>query len=142
MTDFSQDQIDTLHYNALIFSSLSLFGSICIMIMFYRCHHRGVHQKIILYMTISDFIGATGFIFSRTFLGKSPGCEIQACLIQISLSGCFWNTIVGINYYRQTVLVLTDEEIQFKYYHIIAWSFPICSAIIGLYFKSQKFIYC
>ncbi|OMJ85000.1 hypothetical protein SteCoe_13775 [Stentor coeruleus] len=110
----SSQEIDTIHLTLLICNSISLLGSLSIILLFlsYKIL-RSYAFKLVFYMSLADTIRAIGFM-----LPSNPEnfCLAQAFLTSFgSLSGLIWTSIIAICLY----CVVIHETSNIQKYHIL-----------------------
>lgn len=111
---FSSQEKDTIHLSLVVCNSISLIGSLSIMLLFLNYKIlRSLAFKLVFYMSLADTIRAIGFILPTH---PESYCLAQAFLTSFgSLSGLIWTSIIAISLY----CVVIHEANDMKKYHIL-----------------------
>ena len=124
--DYSSSHTREIYYTNVVACSLSILGSLFIMVLFFRFKElRLIPFRLIFYMIIADFFHSIGLILPY-FLNDDL-CQAQGYIISyFSLSTILWSAFIA-HMISKTVI---DKEIIAKYeIYYIFFGFvlpPIC----------------
>ena len=145
-SDSLQNQTYSLNYLAPLAltgtsSSLSVLGSICIFLSFYKDKKKDFSFRLLVYLTVADLFNAVGNFLgvirysrfgSNRIIGQSASCDSdELCVSQsfisvtASLASFWWTFLATLNHllhYRGS-RVLEKGFLQILC-HVIGWSFP------------------
>ena len=124
-------------------SVLSMLGALLIIITFVAFRDvRTPLRKIIVFLSIADFVEAFGNLFGLMMPPVAPPdvdwpCRLQSFLTSSSaLSSFLWSVIVA--YYLYMALVKGNPEVverQLLLVHVVCWGFPLTLNGVLLYMK-------
>ncbi|KAH6669147.1 G-protein coupled receptor [Plectosphaerella plurivora] len=101
--NLGQDDFDILSTVERVCSVFSLFGCIFIIVTF--CFSKAFHKpinRLVFYASFGNGITNIGTLMARSYIGApgSPGCQIQAFLIQMFMpADAFWTLAMAVNVY-------------------------------------------
>jgi len=123
-------------YSGFISSVFGTLGSLFIIFSFiFFKESRSFGTKLVFFLSISDF----GFSLSTSFFWKyvnnehKIACTTQGVLIQFfSAVSVLWSFFIGFSVYMNLWTERIDIEKLTKYFHIVAWGYPVIAALIPL----------
>lgn len=110
---YSSDEREVLLIVTSVTAGLSLLGCLFILLVYLLFKELRVFAfKLVVHMTIGDFLRSLGFLLQFPYL-----CPVQAMLIQAgSLASVLWNGVIARTLYLSVVLELRDmEEMEARY---------------------------
>ena len=110
---YSSSEREILFFVTSITAGLSLLGCLFIILVYLLFKELRVFAfKLVVHMTIGDFLRSLGFLLQSHYL-----CPVQAMLIQAgSLASILWNGVIARTLYLSVVLELRDmEEMEARY---------------------------
>ena len=123
--DYSSDDIiDESDLLMKIFSSISIFSSICVLLTSLFPHLRNrLYIKIILYLSLSNLLSSLGSVFGYA-ADKTAACYWEGLATNLfPIASVFWTlkiTIILFDIIEYGKL----SELDYKT-HIICWGFPL-----------------
>lgn len=127
--DYSENQQYTIYYANLVVSSLSILGSIFIIILYF-CYPslRRLPFRLIFYLTIADLGNSIGMAIP--YMKSYPLCQIQGYFVSyFGLSSLLWCAFIA-HAISLTVLYKKDISKYEKLYLVIGFVLPVLSFLV------------
>jgi hypothetical protein len=137
-TPLTASQLYAIQLTTKFTASASMVGSLLIILSYiFFPIFRSVNNRLVLYLSISDFFASFGLFLGRWTLQNGVGgfCYFQAVLLQqFVLSSTLWTVCIAINLFCLIYLRKSERQVarHEPFYHIAVWGLPIPMWIICL----------
>ena len=124
-------------------ASLSIVGTMIIIATFAMWPDlRTNSRRMIVFISIGDFLVASGNIIGEWYTGKNPeqstACRLQAAIGIIAiLPSFFWTVYLSLYFYLTIRKKISNESERrcMRLFHATAWGIPLMIAIVAYAFK-------
>ncbi|KAM9881206.1 G-protein coupled receptor [Verticillium dahliae] len=142
--NLGEETLDALSIVERVCSILSLLG--CLFIIFTFCCSKAFHKpinRLVFYASFGNGITNIGTLMARSYIGSpdSPGCQLQAFLIQMFMpADAFWTLAMAVNvyltfYYKFDAERLRRMEIP---YMICCYGIPLIPAMTYIFVRNDN----
>ncbi|EFQ26114.1 G-protein coupled receptor [Colletotrichum graminicola] len=143
-TNLDKGDLDLFSIIERICSVLSLIGCVFIIVTF--CSSRAFHKpinRLAFFASFGNMMSNVGTLMARSYIGfpDSPGCQLQAFLIQMFMpADAFWTLAMAINvyltfYYKFDAERLRRMEIT---YLVCCYGIPFVPALVYIFIKNDN----
>eukprot|EP01111_Echinosteliopsis_oligospora_P018066 TRINITY_DN8090_c0_g1_i1.p1 TRINITY_DN8090_c0_g1~~TRINITY_DN8090_c0_g1_i1.p1 ORF type:complete len:449 (-),score=43.79 TRINITY_DN8090_c0_g1_i1:34-1380(-) len=131
VTVLSAPQIDVIRLLACLSGSLSVFGSVSLVISFFLFKELRTHSsKLVMYLSLADLGEAVAWVLSPAS-GMTYPCYVQGYFEQFfGLSGCLWQLIIS-THILQVNMGAQRFRRQELIYHAVGWGIPAITIAAG-----------
>ncbi|KAK1594009.1 G-protein coupled receptor [Colletotrichum navitas] len=143
-TNLDKGDLDLFSIIERACSVLSLIGCVFIIVTF--CSSRAFHKpinRLVFFASFGNMMSNVGTLMARSYIGSpdSPGCQLQAFLIQMFMpADAFWTLTMAINvyltfYYKFDAERLRSMEIT---YLVCCYGIPFVPALVYIFIKNDN----
>jgi len=145
--EFSPIQNSVIFGLTILTCCLSILGSALIIFTYYYWKDiRSPLRSLLLYLSITDFLSALGYIVGISFQKiEKPGLLFDLCLVQsfitswASLASFMWTMSIAIYLY---FVITKRHDIALKLlnvFHVLCWGFPLILVCFAMGFNALGF---
>jgi len=138
---FNDDQVQVLQISIIVSCTLSMIGSSLIILSYVLWKDvQSPLRKLLLFLSISDFVTACGNVFGSLFSEHPLFCIAQSFITTYSSMVSFMWTMAIAIYLYMIICRLHSLALKFIFlFHLVCWGVPLMLVCVAMGFNALGF---
>jgi len=132
---WSPSEINALQIIVIVMSSLSVLGSLMIIVSWCFKGARSPSRKLVVILSVTDLFTALSYLLSAVIHSENF-CKAQVyATVFFSSSASLWTAAIAIHLFASAKFKDSASSLV-KWYHLICWGYPLVSMLVVVFTDS------